>query len=282
MPRLKSLHFDSVGEFVERSLHAVQTRGVGEDYKAPEPSDWYGTKSFEEAQRLLTKGWPEGAEKVASLRDRLSCVVSAAKQARAAAVAYGVEGLWVDEGRIVTGEPECCGYETLGEDAGAHVVALRYNAAVSGSVKPEAITARGVAVLTAIDLIESCGTRCEVIYAQGTQARGGGNLECNVVAKSADQPVDLDRLAFVLTHPSFFRRFGFAFCEGHGHPTQGTRPCGLSDHGNRPGVVEISEVCTASGLAGEELAANVLAIAKACGVDLGDDVTAEILAGVAT
>jgi hypothetical protein len=276
-------NFDSVSEFVAESLAKAKAKKATEYCEDNRHRDYFfRTRNVAEAERLLATGWREGADRVSRLRDRLSVVVDAAATARTRGDTFDVTGLWVDVGRIATGEPECCGVPcTDFASAAERVVSLRYNAAVSGSVETSAIEARGAAVLTAVDLIESCGVRCEVIYSQGSKAYGGDALECNVVAKAADQPVDLDRLAFVLTHPSFFRRFGFAFLEGNGHAPSGSRPNPLSDRGSRAGTIEIDEVCTATGLDDEELVRNVLSIAVACGIDIGADTVSEIIECVA-
>jgi hypothetical protein len=276
-------NFDSVSQFVAESVPKARASGLT-DYRDDSRSQrsWYGTPNFEAAERLLSTGWREGAERIAALRDRVSGIVEAVKRAKTQQVSYDVTGEWVDVGRIATGEPECCGVQIDdGSSATERVVTLRYNAAVSCSVSTDAITARGVAVLAAVDLIESCGVRCEVYYSQGSRAFGGAedHLECNVLVKEAGQAVDLDRLAFVLTHPSFFRRFGFAFLEGNGHRPGCSAPAALSDVGQRDGTIEINQVCTPTGLDDEELAEHILSIAAACGIDLDDETRDAIISG---
>jgi hypothetical protein len=281
--KTRTYNFDSVGEFAAKSLAAARgPSSVGSEFAAENQRDFYGTKSIKEAEGLLAKGWPDGAARIARLRDKLNVVVREAAASRVRDTVWGVEGEWCDVGRIAIGEPECCArVDSEGDGETGRVVTLRYNAAVSGSVSTTAIEARGVAVLAAVDLIEASGVRCEVIYSQGSRGMGP-NLECNVVVKAADTPVDLDRLAFVLVHPSFFRRIGFAFLEGHGHKPSGTYPAPLSDVGKRPGTVEINEVCTASGLDDGELAENVLKIAAACGIVIDEGVAERILEEVAS
>jgi hypothetical protein len=50
----------------------------------------------------------------------------------------------------------------------------------------------------------------------------------------------------------------------------------MSDYEKREGTVEVDGVCTGEGLSQEELRENVLAIAKACGLEFSDEELAEI------
>lgn len=281
--KTRTYNFGSVGEFAAKSLAAARgPSSVGSEFAAKGQDRFYGTKTVEEAEGLLAKGWPDGAARIARLRDKLNVVVREAAASRVRDTVWGVEGEWCDVGRIALGEPECCArVDSEGDGETGRVVTLRYNRSVSCAVSTEAIEARGVAVLAAIDLIEASGVRCEVIVSFASRGQGP-NLEANVIAKTADAPVDLDRLAFVLTHPSFFRRIGFAFLEGNGHNPGCTFPASLSDVGKRPGTIEINELCTAHGPEGGELAENVLKIAAACGIVIDEGVAERILEEVAS
>ena len=133
----------------------------------------------------------------------------------------------------------------------------------------------GLTVLVAADLLESCGIRCEILVSQATY-NDSRLVETNVCVKAPGVPIDIDRLAFAIAHPSFFRRFGFAFCEANGHSPIRCRVASLSDYEKREGTVEVDGVCSGDGLSDSELRANVLAIAKGCGLEFSDEELAEI------
>ena len=245
--------------------------------------DFFWTETFEEAVGLARAGWAEGTAKVVEHREQATAFLAAAKTAKSREFGWDVEGHFIDVGRYLEGEPECCGNEfDGGEKVASRVVSLRINQAVSGSVEGDSICARGVTVLCAVDLLESCGIRCEIILSIGNvSSNSAGSVkdleaESHVLIKRASDPVDLDRLAFWIAHPASFRRFGFRFLEQQGLSPCGARPAPLLDCGVDPSVVEVDEVCTAEGLSGVELRANVLAIAKGCGLEFSDEELAEI------
>lgn len=236
---------------------------------------FFWTETFDEAVELAKSGWAEGAAKVEKHREQCEAFLRAAKAAKAREFAWDVEGHFVDIGRFLTGEPECCGNEIEnGDTVSSRVVCIRLNQAVSGSVEADQICARGVTVLCAVDLLESCGIRCEVrLAAAGSSgdSRGGGStkgltVESHILLKRPSDPVDIDRLAFWIAHPASFRRFGFRAHEQNGLSPCGTHPVPVQGYGEDPTIVEVDSICTATGLSQEDLRADILAIAKACGL----------------
>jgi hypothetical protein len=70
---------------------------------------------------------------------------------------------------------------------------------------------RGVAVLAVVDAMEKQGRSCEVVAVESINSYGAkrGQWEIEVPIKRAGESADLDRMAFVLAHPSFLRRLIF-------------------------------------------------------------------------
>lgn len=270
--------FKSVGDFVRYASDTPPASDVFAESRRPcSTRGFFGTDKFEDAVTLASNGWAEGAARVASLREGCEAFLAAAKAAKLKGYGWDVTGDFIDVGRLLGGEPECCGQEQDGLGLGSRVASIRLNACVSAAVSTDAITARGLTVLVAADLLESCGIRCEILVSQATY-NAGRLVETNVTVKNAGEPVDIDRLAFAIAHPSFFRRFGFAFCEANGHSPSNCRVSSMSDYEKREGTVEVDAVCTGDGLSDDELRANVLAIAKGCGLEFSDEELAEITA----
>jgi hypothetical protein len=225
---------------------------------------------------LVGTGWKEGADKVAHWSAKLGCFLNATRSIKAKQFAWDVTGDFVDVGKYLTGEPECFGAEADdGEQISSRVVSIRLNNCVSGALQPDAIVARGVAVLVAVDLLESCGRRCEVIVSQSTET-SDIKADANIVVKRASEPVDLDRLAYSVAHPGFFRRLGFRFMEICGHSPGGCMCASMSDNHKREGTVEIEGIITGVNLNFKSLRDHVLEIVKACGLDFTDEQLAEI------
>lgn len=275
-------NYDSVGEFIAYVTDKSRKprRGLTTNSRDKDRSEFFWTKTFEDAVELHRVGWPEGTARVAEYREALSAWIAAAVSAKSKRFHWEVVGDFIDVGRYMTGEPEVFGNETPdGETISGRIVSIRLNASVSGAVSAETICARGVTVLVAVDLLEALGIQCEVIAACGGRSNGGyaGNdpsveqADYNVVVKRAGEAVDPDRLSFVVAHPSFFRRFGFAWEELQGLSPSATAPARLSDYGKREGVVEIDHLLTGSSLDSEQIKSQVLKIAAQCGVEFTDE-----------
>lgn len=254
--------------------------GVSQNSQATGRREFFWTETFGDALELVRCGWADGTARVAQYRDSLGAWLSAAKSAKSREFAWDVAGDFVDVGRVLSGEPECFGSEAeTGERTAGRVVSIRLNSCVSCAVSADTIAARGVAVLCAVDLLEACGTRVEVVVSVGSKGRDKSLLDGNVTVKRAGEQVDPDRLAFAVAHPSFFRRFGFRFLELYGHSPSTCRPCPLTDYGTRDGVVEIDEILSSVRLDAESLKAKILEVAQKCGLTFDDSQIADLAAG---
>ena len=275
-------NYDSVGEFIAYITDKSRKprNGLKTNSRDKDRDEFFWTKTFEDAVELQRVGWPEGTARVAEYREALSAWIAAAVSAKSKRFHWEVVGDFIDVGRYMTGEPEVFGNETPdGETINGRVVSIRLNSSVSGAVSAETICARGVTVLVAVDLLEALGIQCEVIAACAGRSCGGyaGNdksveqADYNVVVKRAGEAVDPDRLSFAVAHPSFFRRFGFAWEELQGLSPSATQPAKLSDYGKREGVIEIDHILTGTSLDSDQIKSQVLKIAAQCGVEFTDE-----------
>lgn len=271
-------NYDSVGEFLaDMTSDRRPPRGVYEAHDDRGRRDFFWSDSFADAQRIAREGWQDGADKVARHREGFAAFIAAAATAKAAQPSWDCCGQWYDPAKFFAGEPEYWYDERhVGDQASDRVVAIRLNNCVSASVDPSTIVARGLAVLVAVDLLETCGIRCEVIV--GTATKGpAGIVESNVMVKRAGEAAEPNSLAFVIAHPSFFRRFGFRFMELGGHSPNGCLPCPMSDCGKRQGTVEIDELLSGVRLNADSVRRNVLAIAAKCGLEFNAEEMEELL-----
>ena len=273
--------FENIGDYVSflGQNHRVTVNASSDSQAA---TAWNGsTKSLADAVSLVDTGWAAGAAKVAKWSGKLSCFLDAARAVKARQFAWDVVGDYVDVGKYLTGEPECFGADVEEQDStSGRIVSIRLNNCVSGALQPDAIIARGVAVLVAVDLLESCGRRCEVIVCQSTET-STLKVDGNIVVKRPSEPVDLDRLAYSVAHPGFFRRLGFRFMEVCGHSPSGCSCASVSDYGQRQGTVEVDKVITAVELSFASLRDHVLEVVKACGLEFTDEQLAEITSSTA-
>lgn len=279
--------FDSVTDLIAEATDSSRPIRPGlkvtsQDTHRPE---FFWTKTFEEAVELARGGWAEGTAKIVEHREQCAAFLAAAKTAKAREFGWDVTGQFIDVGRLLSGEPECCGSEfDGGTQLASRVVSIRLNQSVSAAISADTICARGVTVLVAVDLLESCGVRCEVTVSKGSKSNGGEGsvknlqVDTHVVVKQAGDAVDLDKLAFWVAHPASFRRFGFRLNEQNGLSPCGSCPAQLSDYGADPNVIEIDHILSGASLSPKQLQDNVLAIARACGLEFDADELAAIAA----
>jgi len=148
--KAKTIVFESVGDFL-----ADACKGDHPDSHKRGDEDFHGTKTFKEAVALAKQGWPEGRERLESLRAELEATIRKAIEAKAATQVFDVVGDYIDVGRVLEGEPECCGsyLDDEGGHAKSRVVKIVANVSALGNVEQRQIFSLGAAIYAAIDLI---------------------------------------------------------------------------------------------------------------------------------
>ena len=83
-----------------------------------------------------------------------------------------------------------------------------------------------------------------------------------MLVKDAGQPVDTDRLAYVLCHPAFFRRVYFAHMELNRINPCGCLPCGVT----ADNAIVLPEALASNGLSHDDIVRQVVDICDRAGV----------------
>lgn len=266
-PANKTDHFETVEDFVKQAeeitgvpTHSSRTTGR---------NDFYGTSTFHEAVSLTRTGWPEGAAKVLAIRSIANGIVNAVVNARATSYAYDVTGSFVDVGRFMSGEPEC--FFTESQECGNinnPIVKIIANLSASASVSSEHLFLRGASVAAAVDILESLGRRVEV-YAASSHIRNKNIYDIMVMVKKANQPLDIDRLALAIAHPSFYRRLMFSLMEQNGH-----EPC--ATYVNMKGIkcddaIITSPIQSSKGITMNQVLEFVADVCRKAGIEIPDE-----------
>ena len=231
---------------------------------------FYGVTNYKQSESLYEKGWHEGAVKIADMRARLQSSVDEILTEKSKTVHMDVEGIWVDEGLLTMGVPECCGDWTVaGEDAHGKIIKIVANVCVSAAVSHATMFARGAAVVAATDILEALGHRVHLVMATGLKT-GRNNkydkLESFITVKEASQPVDMDRLSYLFANPAFFRRIIFAHHEAYNFDNNRSQPAPVSC---QRGTVTLPELCTGKNPTFDEMCDEVRNICELCGIMLG-------------
>src|SRR6266568_4863367 len=192
--------------------------------------EWMGgLRSWEEAAAVLAKGWPEGAERLRVLTQKLSSQVPQAKSIRRKLT-------WADAGdeicrdRLQSGQLDSC-WRTMRRAlfVAPQTVAIETTWGGHYGQTAEELFWQGAAAAVLTDILEEAGYRVEVYANRVSQRRSGDRHLSRVKVKEAEMPMRSDGVAAVLCHAGIFRTFGFLCIEqsesdmghwGHGHGSE--------------------------------------------------------------
>lgn len=192
------------------------------------------TNGYDEAEKLVREGWPEGAELASKLQAKLCYAMAAADTvSERFHTTWDVAGEEPDIGRYLAGEPEnMMDYRLEEVPAFGRVASVVVNGCVSGDIDEKHLREIAVMLAALVDSIENTGIRCEMVirYRHGMVCEGGSKAcELEHWVKKASQPLDLPRVA-AACHPSAFRRVAFRWIEcltgidsGYGMPRTSKR-----------------------------------------------------------
>jgi len=215
-------HFDTYGEFVDyiealdyKEGWADQSWNYRGDYK------WTLGKTFLQARKMATEGWPEGREKMAGkMSDALASHELMEEREDWTNDHWGFAP---NVDAYLAGHPRHMLRPETVEQPTERVVRLRVNLACSATVNGEQKATWGTAVAFLVDQLENCGKQVEVtacylingvaqLEGMPKYQRDGAYLN-TIVIKAAGEPLDLDRLAFMVAHPAAHRRLLFKLRE---------------------------------------------------------------------
>lgn len=209
--------FRSWHEFVTSAIHDPSSWAdrSSHDAERGRKGGWYGTPDFETAiEMALRSGWPEGRELLSE------CLVAIPPRPRIfESVEFEVAGAFPNIPLYCAGDPACMVLDPgLSLRASKPIIRIDYNHWVVSSVTPKDMMLRGAAIVSLADSLERQGFSTELRIIGNSRAgfmKTGKVFRYNIVYKEAGQPLDIDRAAFAIAHPSSMRRLAFAIMEQH-------------------------------------------------------------------
>lgn len=200
--------YETLGEFlVAAQREPLIGNASSREESGPFGEKWSGTSTFAEAIDLAVNGWAEGCK-------RLMTAMAAAQSAPSLtpALVMDVAGAYPIAALAAAGDP--CSMVDLQpvEDRVRPIVRLVVQRGGSAAYDPEEFMNYGAAVLSYIEGLEAASFRVEIEVAFAANIPPVDHY-LSVIVKRAEEPLEIDRLAYVLTHPAFFRRIGFAVKE---------------------------------------------------------------------
>jgi hypothetical protein len=186
-------------------------------------SGWAGTKDFPDMMELLEKGWPEGTGRI---QTELAALSFQTAHQRDEGTGWNMD---------VAGAFPCVASYLAGDFEYMHAPDVDSQRAptrrvfVDGThpsrLDPHQVENFGLAVLAMVDAWEQAGESIELVWHYTAQnikpvsrvsskyKLAGGWHSLQVTLKRAGEHFDMDRLSFVLAHPSMLRRAAFAVAE---------------------------------------------------------------------
>lgn len=187
---------------------------------------WTKTESFEEAVSLFKNGWSDMASK---LVQKLKVIESKTEPTMKPRNTLSVCGYQAVVPLYLQGVPNNMMNKKM-VPVKQKVITLNKSIDYHGGVKADQIVEESIKAMQIIKKLEAQGYRCNLNIVLGTSA---GYPEkqflIKVRIKSANEKLNVSKLAFPLVHPSMLRRLFFRFIEvypnvtksfvsGYGHP----------------------------------------------------------------
>lgn len=188
-----------------------------------------GTESFEEAVNLFKNGWDDMAKK---LTKKLKVTQNQTMCSEVQKTVYDIVGFQCSVPRYLQGIPTNMVNKRL-TPVKQKVVTLNKDFSYNCSISTEDIIEASIQTMQVVKKIEAQGVRVNLNLIFGV--KGGNTKEvCKIRVKSANERVNISKLAFPLVNPSMFRRLCFRYIEvaptitdsysfGYGTPLNGSQ-----------------------------------------------------------
>lgn len=165
-----------------------------------------GTEDFAHANKLLSLGWKDGANRVQSIM--IKAPVVAAEHSR---IYYSVVGFAPSVGRCLAGHP----LNMINKKrmrVPSRVVDIVYNCATDCSITTNQMETAAAKLFNVIVGLERSGMQVN-LWVASLSTDGRDNFAFFVKVKEAGQPFNLLKMVYPMVHPSFLRRHAFAVQE---------------------------------------------------------------------
>lgn len=195
--------YNSAYEVAEDCKNRAVRHKIYDMSKVNVHKSWHGVGSYEEALDLMRNGYQPTVEE---LRGELNV---APKDGARISFKNSIEGFAPVVPLALKGVPNCMINMRM-KPIKCKVLDVYYDMTANCDKEPEEFIKAGQALLGTVIELEKQGYRFNLYALQsyGTSWDKSYDLLC-VKIKSSDKPLDLKRISFPLTHPSFFRVIGF-------------------------------------------------------------------------
>ena len=191
--------------------------------------EFTGTHSYEQAVEMFKNGWQSKAEE---LTKKLKVIQNQVIDAQVQKVLFDVVGFQASVPRYLQGIPTNMVNKKL-VPIKQKIVTINKDISYNCGVTTEQIVEASIQTLQLVKKIEAQGIRVNLNLIWGVKASGSNEI-VKIRLKSANERVNISKLAFPLVHPSMLRRLCFRYLEvaptithgylyGYGSPLDGSQ-----------------------------------------------------------
>lgn len=184
-------------------------------------SRWYGSNSLDDAYDLMIKGDSELYKKIKDTLKKLDVEKIIGNVIKKNTTYNSVVGFQPNVPNYLKGIP----IDMIAEKPtrkSQKILNIVINVTVSCGISAESYQKAGAYYYAIIDLLEKSGYRCNV-YVMIAEDDDRDNIYLMLRAKTDREPFNKEKIAFLLAHPSFFRRVGFKWIESCNCKSEPTR-----------------------------------------------------------
>lgn len=169
---------------------------------------WHGVKTYDEALELLDKGYESVMSEIKAATNRSYTQNTGKKRYRTFNSVCGFQPIVPN---VLLGIPNNMINSEL-TPIKIKVIDIYYDMTCSCNTKPEEIVHNGKELLKCILGLEMQGYKLNLYVCNSYSDHKGNDYDCDMLCvkvKDSSKPLDLKRISYPLTHPSFFRVLGF-------------------------------------------------------------------------
>lgn len=206
------VEYDSLHEFYEYLIHTPFNNAFSWAKHSSVDGDYYFTKTrdFSEAVELFKNGWSDMATK---LVQKLKVIESKTEPTMRPKNVLGVAGYQAIVPLYLQGVPNNMVTKKM-TPVKQKVITLNKSIDYNGGVSADQIIEESIKAMQIVKKLEAQGYRCNLNIVLGTTAGyPSKQFIVKVRIKSANEKLNVSKLAFPLVHPSMLRRLFFRFIE---------------------------------------------------------------------
>ena len=211
------IEYDSLHEFYEYLIHTPFNDAFCWEKHYSVEGDYYFTKTkdFSEAVELFKNGWSDMATK---LVQKLKVIENKTEPMMKPKNVLGVAGYQAIVPLYLQGVPNNMVSKKM-TPVKQKVITLNKSIDYNGGVSADQIIEESIKAMQIVKKLEAQGYRCNLNIVLGS-SEPDIKLYVKVRIKSANEKLNVSKLAFPLVHPSMLRRLFFRFIEVYPHVTK--------------------------------------------------------------